>query len=90
MIFRGPDFLAVVSLLSAKTHGLLGCGLQTVSGIWHPGSMLHVVGYSTVADLPIPTDSGGPATDDISAAVIPDVNGVPFLHASTFSSVRFY
>jgi len=62
--------------------------LFLANGIRHLVSMLHVAGFSTVADFP--TDSGGPAADDISAAVIPDVNGVPFLHAGTFSSIRFH
>ncbi len=49
--------------------------------------MLHVVGYSTVADFP--TDSGGPAPDDISAAVIPDVNGVPSCMPVLFQAFAF-
>ncbi len=51
-------------------------------------SLLNVAGYSTVADFP--TDSGGPATDDISAAVIPDVNGVSFLHPVAGFTTRYF
>jgi hypothetical protein len=43
--------------------------------IWHLVSLLHDAGVSTVADFS--TNSGGPAAVDISAAVIPDVNGIP-------------
>ncbi len=88
--FRGPGFLAVVSRIFSTTHGLLGCYLQTVSGISgisHPGSMLHVAGYSNVA---VPTDFGRPTTYDISAAGIPDLNGVPFLHALAGFITRYF
>jgi hypothetical protein len=37
-------------------------------------SLLHVTGFSTVADFP--TDSCGPSAVDIDAAVVPDVNSV--------------
>ncbi len=37
------------------------------SGIWHPVSLLHVDGFSTVVDFP--TDSGCPAVIDV-----PNVN----------------
>ncbi len=64
---------------------LLIFGFHTVSGIsgiWilssgirSPLSMPHVAGFSTAFDFP--TNFGGPAAVDISAAVIPYVNGVP-------------
>ncbi len=44
--------------------------------IWHPVSLLLYSGF-LFCFWPYPNDSGCLAAEDISAAVIPDVNGVP-------------
>jgi hypothetical protein len=73
LLFLPYDFFAGRRIFRVFLGKLIvvACGhiVSSISGIWHPVSLLHVASFSTVATNDFSSDSGSPAAADISAAV---------------------